>query len=389
MANQLTFRISKKVKEGINEISEKINNIDGQKVANTARSGANQIATTVGDIFLGILKVFAKVIGVLITIFASIALISIIISAIALIFSSSMPDMFIFNHVHTPLNFSLPLWAQGILLILSVGIPLLFLLILGLNLLVTNIKPISNYIKISLFAFWIISVLTIAFFGFRELTENSFDGKNIEKIEIAATKTDTLFVKMAYNNYHSKNLDRRTSKKYTIDENGNEIIYSNNVRFYLMETDGNMPYMEVEKSAYGNSFQHAKDNAEKINYHFEINENRITLDNYFVTDIANKYRDQEIKVYLYIPEGMSLKPDSSLRNYDRSNNNFFNLHYSSDQYVYQLQDAKMMCLNCPKNEDEYDDIIDNDTLNENISLKFNDKEINIKVEENKVNIQTK
>ena len=48
--------IEKKVKQGFDEITGKINNLDHQKITDNARSGANQVASTAGDIFLSIFK---------------------------------------------------------------------------------------------------------------------------------------------------------------------------------------------------------------------------------------------------------------------------------------------------------------------------------------------
>ena len=45
-----------------------------------------------------------------------------------------------------------------------------------------------------------------------------------------------------------------------------------------------------------------------------------------------------------------------MQNYDRSDNSFFNLHHSSDTYIYQVGDRKIVCLNCPLDENEYNDV---------------------------------
>jgi hypothetical protein len=93
------------------------------------------------------------------------------------------------------------------------------------------------------------------------------------------------------------------------------------------------------------------------------------LDNYLLSDLKNKFRDQEIEITLYLPEGTLFKVDSSVQNYDRSNDDFFNLHYSSDKYLYKLMDNKVKCLDCPTTENEYDDVEYDDhtsvTINKN------------------------
>ena len=78
--------IEKKVKEGINELTDKINNLDHEKIANSARSGANQIGATLSELFLTLFKVFSKIIGVFIIIFSSMALLGIIVARVFMIF---------------------------------------------------------------------------------------------------------------------------------------------------------------------------------------------------------------------------------------------------------------------------------------------------------------
>jgi hypothetical protein len=44
----------------------------------------------------------------------------------------------------------------------------------------------------------------------------------------------------------------------------------------------------------------------------------LILDNYLLTDLKKKFRDQEIEITLYLPKGTLIKPDASMRNYDRT-----------------------------------------------------------------------
>jgi hypothetical protein len=82
---------------------------------------------------------------------------------------------------------------------------------------------------------------------------------------------------------------------------------------------------------------------------------------------------------LYLPEGQLFKPDTSLQDYDDSEDEFFNLHFSGN-YNYKVQGSKIKCLDCPADENDYDDVedeentIDNDTVKE-LSIKINGKEV--------------
>ena len=356
--------IEKKVKEGFDDITGKINNLDHQKIANTAKSGANQVASTIGDLFLTIFKAFAKIIGAFMMFFSSMALLGITIASIIMIFSSSLSDKMKFNFMDTPFDSDVPFWLQGILLLFTVGIPFLFLIILGLKLLLNNMKPMANYVKYGLIAIWVIALSASIYLGIQQAKQVGFKGKVVQKEYLNIQSTDTLFIKMEINDFYTKNVNRRRNAEYTHDEQNNEIIYSTNVRLHLMRTDKSAPYFQVEKTANGKSINEAKNRAEKINYHFEVKGNKINLDNYLTTGFKNKYRDQEVHVYLYLPNGFVIFPDESISDYLTSNNSDIGKYYGHEGYFYKVNGSELDCLNCIE---ENDGIEINEDINSNAS----------------------
>lgn len=395
------------VKAEFDHVSEKFKSSElGQKFnSNTNKSG------NLGDVIISIFKAFAKVIGAFIVMIASICLVAFCITGIIMMFSSTMPDNFVLNHISTPIGLETPLWIQGILFVLVFGIPFFFLLILGLKLLVTNLKSIGNVVKYSLLALWIIALGILISLGINEATQLSYDGKVVQKETINIKPTDTLFLKFKNNDYYSKDIDDRDDFKLTQDENNHEIIYSNDVSIQIMKTDESLPYLQIEKLAKGKNANEARQRAEKIKYNFKVIGNNLILDNYLLNDVANKFRGQSVELFLYLPKGTLFKPDNSLQDYDRSDDGYFNLHYSSDNYAYKVGNSQIKCLNCPNDENEWDDV-ENDSINntesENIDTaldsissitlnkdgilvkKDNKKEIQVlKINKNGINIKTK
>ena len=130
--------IEKKVREEFESVSAKIKNVDYDKMGNQVKATAENAGNKIGDVFSAIFGALAKVLGALIVVFSSILLLAICIGSVFLLFSSSLPDNTIFNHIQTPIGLETPLWAQGLLFLFAFGIPMFFILILGLKLLVTN-----------------------------------------------------------------------------------------------------------------------------------------------------------------------------------------------------------------------------------------------------------
>ncbi|MGC4039596.1 MAG: PspC domain-containing protein [Flavobacterium sp.] len=348
--------IEKKVREEFDSVSNKFKNADYDKMGNDVKNGANRVAGGLGDALLNVFKVFAKVLGAIIVVFSSIALLLVCFVSIFMIFSSSMPDNYILNHISTPIGLETPIWAQGVLFLLAAGIPLFFFLWLGLKLLVTNLRPIGNIIRFSLLGIWIIAVGILISLGINEATQIAYDGKDVKKETINIAPTDTLLIKFQNNDFYSKDRYHHTDFRLTQDENNKDVIYSNNIALQVMPTEAKLPYIQIERLAAGKTSFDARSRAEKIKYGYKIERNQLILDNYLITDVANKFRGQRVEIYLYLPKGTLFKANESIEDFDDTDNGFFNFRYESDKYTYKVGDNQVKCLDCPAEDNEYDDI---------------------------------
>ena len=369
--------IEKKVREEIESLSDKFKNADYDKMGNQVKSGAERVSSSVGDFIMTGFKIFAKLLGVIL-ILGGITILFFLLIGVFTLGTNVFIDFPWQNFVEAGNFTEYPIWSFGLLMFFAVGIPFFFMTLLGFKLLAPNTKTIGNIAKYTLLAIWIIAIAITISIGIKQATEVSYDNKMVEKKAIAIQPNDTLFVKFKYNNYFAKDLNHHREFEFVQDSANNQLIYSTNVRLRVLHTDEKAPYIQIEKSARGNSFTAAKKRAEKINYNVEIRGNQLILDNYFLTDVKNKFRGQEVEIYLYLPEGQLFKPDSSVEDYDDSDGNFFNLHFSGN-YNYKVEGSKIKCLNCPVDENEFEDVeeentIDNDTVKE-VSIKINGKEV--------------
>jgi phage shock protein PspC (stress-responsive transcriptional regulator) len=356
--------IERKVKEGIDEITDKFGKIDSQKFAENTRQGIQKTSSSVGKLFTSLFRVFTKIIGGIIVLFSAIALVAFCVASVFMIFSANMPDNFILNHIKTPIGLETPIWIQGLLFLFVFGIPFFFTLLLGLKLLVNHMKSIGAIAKYTLLATWIIALGIAVTLGVNEAAQLAFDGKTVQKQELLLNPSDTLLIKFKNNDFYSKNVFHETDFRITQDENNKEIIYSNNVSIEIMETESSLAYIQVERLAKGKSGDDARKRAEKIKYGFTIKGNVLQLDNYLIAAVGDKFRGQEIALYLYLPKGTHFKTDKNFYSYDLSNDDFFNLHYSSSDYIYRVDREKVKCLNCPISENEHHDVESNEMDND-------------------------
>lgn len=361
--------IEKKVREEFASFSDKVENADYEKMGNAAKSGAEKVGSAIGEVFMTIFNIFAKFIGAVILLFSIFVLGAVLIGGFTF-GSTTFVDMPWQSYYDAVIVSEFPIWLVVLLSILAIGIPFFFLLILGLKLLITNMKSIGNVAKYTLLALWLIAVGILISFGIKQATEIAYNGKIVQKETLNLMPGDTLDIQFKFNDYYAKDF-RYNDFEVTQDENGNDIIYSNNISIELIYTNEPQPYLQIERRAEGKSMTEAKKRAEKINYSFRFDGNKLILDNYFITDLKNKYRSQEVELYLYLPQGVILRPDSSVQQFDSSNNGFFNLHYSSDNYIYKVTKEQVKCLNCPIEENEYNDVETEDSISSTVTINRN------------------
>lgn len=354
--------IEKKVREEFEQVSQRIQNADYNEIGEKVKSGAESFGNRLSGFITTVFGVFAKIIGAFVLIFASLSLLGVLVGSVILIFTSQLPQNAAINMVVTPIGLETPYWIQGLLFMFCFGIPLFFLMLLGLKLLMNHVRSLGNVVKYTLLAVWIVSLGALITIIINEVTQAAFDGKDIVKEQILLQPQDTLQIRFVNNDFYAKDMNPSHDYRLTTNEQQKEVIYSNQISFEVLPTDATTPYVRIEKVAVGKTAGEANARAQKIAYGFKIEGNQLLLNNYWTTAINNKFRQQEVTVYLYLPKGVKFKTDRSVRHYDDSDNSYFNMHHSSEDYVYLVEENQVKCTNCPPDEDEYDDVIETETI---------------------------
>ena len=376
--------IEKKVREEFDSVSEKFKNVDYDKYGNQIKTGAEKFGNSLNEIISTIFKIFAKFLGVILIITGLTVLFFLFVGIFTL--GTGAFIEFPWQEFVDAGNFTdYPIWVFGLLMFLAVGIPFFFLTLLGFRLLSPTIKSIGSIAKYTLFALWILAIAALISIGIQQASEVAYEGKTVSKETFTVLPSDTLQVKFRYNDYYTKDINDNDNFRFVQDASNNQLIYSNNIRFEIVKTDEKLPFIQIERMARGKSFQEAKKRAEKIQFGYNLEGNQLVLDNYLLTHVSDKFRDQEVIIYLYLPVGTLFMLDESVQHYDKSDNDFFNLHYSSDDYLYKVKSSQVKCLNCPDNENEYEDvetgvteeITDNDTV-VTTTVKVNGEVVTIK-----------
>ena len=306
---------SEKLKEGANEFSDKMSKTFSGKTAKN--NGASDFFDTIGKIILAVFKVIGKFIGVIIIFISAAVILSLIIGGFSV---GSLEWLNVDGDFVTYPPFFhdaiLPVWLLTLCSFLLIGIPFLVLFILGLRILSSNVQKLNKPTSLTLLGIWILSLLAMIFTGIEFGSSHSNYGISTEKNELNFVANDTLSIKMVNDDtiLYRHNL-RRTSGKEEILIDGEKKVYSSYINVNVERSNSDESYMIIQKESRGKNKLSAKNNSKKIEYDFEIIDNMIVLDAFFLSDFKNIWKEEKINIAIFIPEGVTVFFDNSTRNF--------------------------------------------------------------------------
>ena len=325
--------VSGKIKDGANDVSKKVN--EGfKKGSKKASSGLQDFLDTLGTIILTIFKIIGKFIGVILMFVAAVTLISLIIGA----FSIGSLEIIGFDNgfiTYPPFFYDsiMPYWLLTICTFVVVGIPFLILFVLGLRILSSNVKQFSKTTSLTLFGIWLAAVLALVFTFIEFSTTRASNGHKIEKVTVNTIANDTLNVKMVKDdNLFYQNNFRRSSNFQIVYKNDEKKLYSTDVYIDVEKSDTNEAYIQIKKNSEGRNRLNASKNAEELVYNFKVENNQVSFDSFFLSEYKNMFKDEDINIIIYLPEGTNIYLDSSTKNY------LYRIENTDDTYSRDLAD---------------------------------------------------
>ena len=381
--------IEKKIREGFDNVTGKVKDVDYQKYGNQARNGANSAATAIGDIITFILKVFVKLIGIVLIILAGSVLISLFVGLFT-VGTFGIIDAPWSSYVEMAVS-GAPLWLLWLLGFLIVGIPFFFLFVLGLKILVGKLRSIGTPAKLVLLGLWILALVGATVIGIQQATHRAFDGEQVVSETLPISANDTLYLGMQSDSNYSSSIYRSTDFKIKYNDNDEKVLYSSDVRLIVKATKDSLAKLEVVKSAEGKDYKEAKERAQNIDYNTSFSGNELLLNSFFTSPAEFKYRDQEVKVTLYLPEGTTLFADNNTSTFHRNTDYWGDILISGDEEKFlKITEDEAICEDCPVEDWESDS---EDEWNEegdfNARINSGEEEVNIQINSRGVTVDKK
>ena len=340
---------SEKIKDGASGFSEKMGQTFSAKTKKN--NGLQDFLNAIGEIAMVFFKILGKFMGVLFVIFGAAVILSLIIGGFSLgSFEFLNIDGDFISYPDFFYEATLPRWLLTLSLFTLAGIPFLVLLVLGLRMLSSNIKKFSKITAITLLVVWFMALLTIIFTGVEFGASHANYGKSTSNNPLDIIKKDTLVLKMINNDvlYYQDNL-KRSSKKHEVAIDGILMMYTNDIRLDVKKSNTEYAYFIIQKESYGRNRIKASKNAEKIKYEYTITDNEIVFDAFFLSDLKNIFKDEEIDITVFIPENATIYFDNSVKNFLSDVKNKGNI-YDKEMinHHFKMTNTVLKCTDCIK-----------------------------------------
>jgi len=386
-----------KLKEGFDNVSDNISDtvksVDFQKQGSRLKSSSQTFFDSIGSIIMFFLKVLAKFIGIILIIVG----ISTLIALIVAFFTVGITDAVHFP----PMDFidaanaaNIPMWLMSMLLFFAVGIPFFFVFYLGLKILVNNLKSIGNIAKFTLLGLWLMAIIGLVITGVKQATEHAFDAKVTVKEQLNVKANDTLKIKMMGNYSYGDYFNRHDNHYNITEEDNGRTITSSDIRLVVRSTKDSLATIIIEKEANGSNYNVARTRAKNINYNYALVNNELQLNAFLSTDIDNKFSEQEVLIILYLPEGTVLYADDNTYSFHR-NSSYYNdiLDNGMEEQYLKIIEDDTECIDCINKDDEDEkefieeatEIIE--TITGETSSNEDKPEVSLKIDEDGVDLE--
>ena len=366
--------ISKKVNESFSGMKEDIkdfgkkNDISGERVNNAGK----QVGDIIGDFFEAVGKilkilivVLAKIIGVLFFIlgaFGLMALITTLFGMDSFLTATGSGEMIEFVNSTLSDSSNRGLIYGGVAL--TLGIPAISLLLLGIRMLFQQIRY-SGILAILLIVGWFGGIGLLAASGVHLFEDRKAEARFTETLKMDVDQSvDTLVLDI-----EGGELSRFKFSGDFIDgsiffEGGVTIPWadSTNVMYIgknsitIRQASGNRFLLEVEKSARGSSQKDAIRNARKMKSSWSLTTDSLRVSPYFILERGNKIRGQEADYTLFVPVGKAvhLAPNSEDIIYNIPNvSNTYDWDMIGKTWL--MTEKGLKCTTCPGYEEELAD----------------------------------
>ncbi len=302
--------IEKSIKEEVKEVKESYQKFKESDTYSKGRKSVEGAGDVVYNIFKVILKVFVVIFGVVLIISGFFGLLGLISSmVIGHSFVSSWPLIWspevyvpdILNYFVEPGTVTFGLVLVGVL----IGLPLLALLFFGTKL-VFRYKSNNAAIVLSMIGVWFVSLIVLLSLSATQVKHFKDRSSITTSQVIDCDSCETLYLNIAenkYEDYTKLDADIEGFDVYVVD---GEEVFVGEPELDVVRSSSDEFVVTVKSVSRGSSRDEAKENSQRVIYHFNSSDSTIVFDPYFFLAKDDKWRSQEVFITVKVPEGKTI-----------------------------------------------------------------------------------
>jgi phage shock protein PspC (stress-responsive transcriptional regulator) len=304
--------IEKSIKEEVSEIGENYKRFKNSPAYEKGMSRMDRFGDVVGSILRVVLRVIVLIFGAIL-ILGGIALLIMFVATFTL--GYSMFDVNSFGHSWDS-NFDLAGLLSNfvdpgsyaislIALTLLIGIPVLSIIYMGTKL-IFNYNTNNRAIGLGAFGTWMAALIVLIVVSVGQVKNFAKETNQTITQKIECTQCKTLYLEMADDLYETmidNDVSLNNMKVATVK--GKQILLGQ-PEFTIEKSQTDEFLLQIKKHSNGLNSAEAQKNVEDIEYSYNLKDSTLTFDPYFFLKEDAKWRNQEIKMILKVPEGKAV-----------------------------------------------------------------------------------
>ncbi|MDN6280726.1 MAG: PspC domain-containing protein [Psychroflexus sp.] len=336
--------IEKKVKENYEKFTNKFGDIDYEKYKEETQKSVEKASKGFVNFCSQFLDVILKILGLVFTIIGGLSLFSLIIALFSYTSMGLFEGLIIFDLPHNGMG--VPHWFFASVIFIISAVPLFYLLILGLKLLIKNLKNLGSAFHIIVLTLWFAALITLIFLGARKSLNKPEEFKFVQLKETSYSAQDTLVVKMIQDFRYNENAMQSSHLKLTHDANDQEIATGSMIKFDFKSSDQQKVSIRIEKTIKTFNRKKAKEINDALNYQLSTDEKQLGFSNYYSIDPKYREADVQVRISIILPQQIHLTVKDNTSPYLSASKSPNTLKINHKEELIKLHKSNLKCISC-------------------------------------------
>lgn len=187
---------------------------------------------------------------------------------------------------------------------LLIGIPAITVIYGGVKLLFGTKQKVKG-LGIAFTLLWITGLIICAYSSINLGSAFKADDEVVDSVELNIT-SDTLNLAIGEDIFVISKRKRYNVSKSFLMKIESDQVYLGTPKFTIEKSDDDFFQIDIIKTSNGSTTKEARQLAKDIDYEYNIENNTLIMNPYYSFNLINSFRNQEIGIVLYVPEGKSV-----------------------------------------------------------------------------------